>query len=105
MSDYLRDGAAIYRQSFATIRAESDLAAFPADLEPVVVRMIHASGQTDLTRDVVATPGVVSAARHGRGRASAANHAPSAACSAVWSSVTPSDREDAPRRRRRRRAS
>lgn len=63
MSDYLRDGAAIYRQSFATIRAESDLAAFPADLEPVVVRMIHASGQTDLTRDVVATPGVVSAAR------------------------------------------
>lgn len=63
MSDYLRDGAEIYRRSFATIRAESDLTAFPADVEPVVVRMIHASGQTDLTRDVVATPGVVSAAR------------------------------------------
>ncbi|MFT3662393.1 MAG: precorrin-8X methylmutase [Gordonia sp. (in: high G+C Gram-positive bacteria)] len=63
MSDYLRDGAAIYRQSFATIRAESDLAAFSPDVEPVVVRMIHASGQTDLARDVVATPGVVSAAR------------------------------------------
>ena len=63
MSDYLRDGAAIYRQSFATIRAESDLTAFPGDVEPVVVRMIHASGQTDLTRDVVATPGVVAAAR------------------------------------------
>lgn len=63
MSDYLRDGAAIYRQSFATIRAESELSAFPADVEPVVVRMIHASGQTDLARDVVATPGVVGAAR------------------------------------------
>ena len=63
MSDYLRDGAAIYRQSFATIRAESDLSAFPSDVEPVVVRMIHACGQTDLTRDVVTTPGVVSAGR------------------------------------------
>ncbi|MFZ2512523.1 MAG: precorrin-8X methylmutase [Gordonia sp. (in: high G+C Gram-positive bacteria)] len=63
MSDYLRDGAAIYRQSFATIRAESDLSDFPSDVEPVVVRMIHASGQTDLTNNVVATPGVVRAAR------------------------------------------
>ncbi|MFT4088630.1 MAG: precorrin-8X methylmutase [Gordonia sp. (in: high G+C Gram-positive bacteria)] len=63
MSDYLRDGAEIYRRSFATIRAESDLTAFPGDVEPVVVRMIHASGQTDLAADVVATPGVVAAAR------------------------------------------
>lgn len=63
MTDYLRDGAAIYRQSFATIRAEADLSAFAADVSGVVVRMIHACGQTDLTRDVVATPGVVRAAR------------------------------------------
>jgi len=63
MSDYLRDGAAIYRQSFATIRAEADLSAFPADLEPVVVRMIHGCGQTDLTENIVATDGVVAAAR------------------------------------------
>lgn len=27
--DYEKDGAAIYRQSFATIRAEADLAALP----------------------------------------------------------------------------
>lgn len=60
---YLRDGAAIYRQSFAMIRAESDLSAFDPDVAGVVVRMIHACGQTDLTRDVVATPGVVRAAR------------------------------------------
>ncbi|GAB87077.1 precorrin-8X methylmutase [Gordonia rubripertincta] len=63
MTEYLRDGAAIYRQSFATIRTESDLSAFSPDVSTVVVRMIHACGQTDLTRDVVATPGVVRAAR------------------------------------------
>ncbi|GAC78317.1 precorrin-8X methylmutase [Gordonia malaquae] len=63
MTDYIRDGAEIYRQSFATIRAESDLARFPADLEPVVVRMIHASGQIDLAADVAFSPGVVAAAR------------------------------------------
>lgn len=63
MVDYLRDGAEIYRRSFATIRAESDLSAFAPDVERVVVRMIHASGQTDLVDDVVATPGVVRAAR------------------------------------------
>ncbi|TYQ10367.1 UNVERIFIED_ORG: precorrin-8X methylmutase [Gordonia westfalica J30] len=63
MTEYLRDGAAIYRQSFVTIRTESDLSAFSSDVSTVVVRMIHACGQTDLTRDVVATPGVVRAAR------------------------------------------
>ena len=30
--DYEKDGAAIYRQSFATIRAEADLAGLPADV-------------------------------------------------------------------------
>ena len=63
MSDYLRDGAAIYRQSFAIIRAEADLSAFAPDVANVVVRMIHGCGQVDLAGDVVATPGVVAAAR------------------------------------------
>ncbi|MBT0568131.1 precorrin-8X methylmutase [Williamsia sp. CHRR-6] len=63
MYDYIRDGAEIYRQSFATIRAESDLSAFDPDTETVVVRMIHACGQTDLTDDVIATAAVVSSAR------------------------------------------
>lgn len=61
---YERDAAAIYRQSFATIRAEADLSATPPDLEPVVVRMIHASGMTDLPPLVEASPGLVVAARH-----------------------------------------
>lgn len=63
MTDYIRDGAEIYRQSFATIRAEADLSRFPADVAQAVVRMIHACGQVDLTTDVAFSPGVVSAAR------------------------------------------
>ncbi len=61
--DYIRDGAEIYRRSFATIRAESDLARFPADVEPVVVRMIHACGMVDLASDVGFSAGVVTSAR------------------------------------------
>jgi len=63
MHDYIRDGAEIYRQSFATIRAEADLSAFSPDIAQVVVRMIHASGEVDLTEVVAATPNVVVDAR------------------------------------------
>lgn len=61
--DYETDGARIYRRSFATIRAEAQLARFPDDVAQVVVRMIHASGQVDLADDVAFSPGVVAAAR------------------------------------------
>ena len=60
---YETDGAAIYRQSFATIRREADLARFTADEEPVVVRMIHASGMVGLEASIRFTPGMASAAR------------------------------------------
>lgn len=40
--DYIDDGPAIYVDSFATIRAETDLAQIPADAEKVAVRMVHA---------------------------------------------------------------
>ncbi|MFI2260050.1 precorrin-8X methylmutase [Streptomyces tubercidicus] len=61
--DYEKDGAAIYRQSFATIRAEADLAGLPADVSRVAVRMIHACGMVDLVRDLAFTPQVVARAR------------------------------------------
>lgn len=61
--DYLTDAAEIYAESFATIRREADLSAFPDDISKVVVRMIHAAAQTDLPSDVAFTPGVVSACR------------------------------------------
>jgi precorrin-8X/cobalt-precorrin-8 methylmutase len=54
--DYVREGAEIYRRSFAIIRAEADLARFEGAAERVVVRMIHACGMTDLPRDVEMSP-------------------------------------------------
>jgi precorrin-8X/cobalt-precorrin-8 methylmutase len=59
--DYTRDAAEIYRQSFATIRAEADLTPFPDDVARVVVRLIHTCGQVDLPAHVAFTPGVVDA--------------------------------------------
>ncbi|MFS2014734.1 precorrin-8X methylmutase [Azospirillum sp. CT11-132] len=61
--DYIRDGAAIYRQSFATIRAEADLSAIPDDLKPVAVRVIHACGMVDAARDLLFSTDVGTAAR------------------------------------------
>jgi precorrin-8X/cobalt-precorrin-8 methylmutase len=61
--DYLADGAAIYVDSFATIRREADLSHVPADAERLAVRMIHGSGQVDLARDLVVHPRLVAAAR------------------------------------------
>jgi precorrin-8X/cobalt-precorrin-8 methylmutase len=63
LDDYVRDGAEIYRRSFATIRAEADLTRFPDDLATVVVRMIHACGMVDLVEHIDASPGLVAAAR------------------------------------------
>jgi precorrin-8X/cobalt-precorrin-8 methylmutase len=54
--DYIRDGAEIYRCSFAIIRAEADLTRFQGTAERVVVRMIHACGMTDLPCDVDLAP-------------------------------------------------
>lgn len=61
--EYEKDGAAIYRESFATIRAEADLAGLPADIAQVAVRMIHACGMVDLVRDLVFSGDAVAHAR------------------------------------------
>lgn len=62
MLDYIRDAAEIYRQSFATIRDEADLARFPDDVSRVVVRLIHTCGQVDLAEHVAYTDDVVTRA-------------------------------------------
>jgi precorrin-8X/cobalt-precorrin-8 methylmutase len=61
--EYVRDGAEIYRRSFATIRAEADLSALPEEVARVAVRMIHACGMVDLVADIGFSTGVVTAAR------------------------------------------
>jgi precorrin-8X/cobalt-precorrin-8 methylmutase len=59
----VRDGAEIYRRSFAMIRAEADLARVPADLEVAAVRMVHACGMVDLVDDLDWSPGAGDAVR------------------------------------------
>ncbi|RKP43382.1 precorrin-8X methylmutase [Trinickia fusca] len=71
MLDYIRDGQAIYRQSFATIRAEADLSRIPADLEKLAVRVIHACGMVDIVEALRFSEGAGTA-----GRAALANGAP-----------------------------
>ena len=61
--DYIDDGPAIYVDSFATIRRETDLSRIPGDAEKLAVRMVHGTGQTDLTEDLQVHPGLVGAAR------------------------------------------
>ena len=60
---YEKDGAAIYAESFATIRNEADLARFSEIEEVVVVRMIHAAGIVDLAPFVQFTPNFAVSAR------------------------------------------
>ncbi len=60
---YETDGAAIYAESFATIRAEADLARFAPEEERVAVRMIHAAGLVGLEAHLRFTPGMVRVAR------------------------------------------
>jgi precorrin-8X/cobalt-precorrin-8 methylmutase len=60
---YETDGAAIYLRSFATIRAEANLARFSPEEEVVAVRMIHAAGMVGLEDHVQFSPGMAIAAR------------------------------------------
>jgi precorrin-8X/cobalt-precorrin-8 methylmutase len=63
MTAYVRDGAEIYRRSFAIIRREADLARFTAEEEPVAVRIIHACGMVEAAADIVFSEGAVRAGR------------------------------------------
>ncbi len=60
---YERDGAAIYAQSFATIRAETDLRRFSADEARVAVRLVHACGMPEIAAAIRFHPGFAAAAR------------------------------------------
>lgn len=61
--DYVRDGAAIYAASFATIRAEADLASVPPTVEAAAVRIIHACGMVDVVADLAFSADVGDSAR------------------------------------------
>jgi precorrin-8X/cobalt-precorrin-8 methylmutase len=63
MTDYLRDGTAIYQQSFAIIRAEADLSRFSDAEADVAVRMLHACGMVEIAKNIVFAGEVITAAR------------------------------------------
>jgi precorrin-8X/cobalt-precorrin-8 methylmutase len=63
MFDYIRVPAEIYEKSFATVRAETDLAGLDGAEADVAVRLIHACGQPDIAKDLVFAPGAVSVGR------------------------------------------
>jgi precorrin-8X/cobalt-precorrin-8 methylmutase len=59
MNRYIRDGAEIYRRSFAIIRSEAALSRFSPDEERVAVRIIHACGMVEVAADIMFSPGAV----------------------------------------------
>ena len=63
MLEYLRDPQEIYRRSFEIIRGETDLSGLPEALHDLAIRVVHASGQPSIVRDLAFSPDIVAAAR------------------------------------------
>ncbi len=63
MPGYLRNPAEIYRRSFSIIRDEAALGGLPEDVAALAVRLIHASGMTDIVDDLIFDPTIVKAGR------------------------------------------
>nr|CAD6438177.1 precorrin-8X methylmutase [Rhizobium sp. Q54] len=61
--NYIREGDAIYRKSFAIIREEADLSSFTAEQADIAVRMIHACGLVEAAEHFSFSPDFVSKAR------------------------------------------
>lgn len=71
MRAYEKDPAAIYAQSFATVRAEARLDRFPEAMQPLAVRVIHACGMIEVADRLAFSAGAAEA-----GRAALASGAP-----------------------------
>ncbi len=61
--DYLRDPEAIYRESFEAVRRETDLSGIPDELHPLALRIVHASGDTDIVANLAWSDGAAAAGR------------------------------------------
>ena len=85
--DYIRDPKEIYRRSFETVAAETDVAGIPTDAVPLVHRLVHACGMPDITSDLRVSKTAISA-----GRGALARHCPIFADCTMVSSGIISDR-------------
>ncbi len=63
MFDYIRDPAEIYKRSFETVRAETDVSGLSADEGTLAVRLVHACGMPGMVKDLVFGPGALKAGR------------------------------------------
>lgn len=61
MRPYIRDPAAIYRQSFATVRDEARLERFDTGMESVAIRLIHACGMVEVADRLAFSPNAYAA--------------------------------------------
>jgi precorrin-8X/cobalt-precorrin-8 methylmutase len=61
MRPYLKDPAAIYAASFATVRAEARLERFPDAMQAVAVRLIHACGMVEIADRLAFSEGAAEA--------------------------------------------
>ena len=61
--EYLKDPAEIYALSFAAARAEASLDGLTGDEAGLAVRLVHACGMPDLTKDLVFSGDVVAGGR------------------------------------------
>ena len=60
---YEKDPAAIYAQSFATVRAEAKLDRFAPDMQPLITRLIHACGMVEIADRLAFSPDASAAGR------------------------------------------
>ncbi|MDH3658545.1 MAG: precorrin-8X methylmutase [Alphaproteobacteria bacterium] len=60
-ASYVKDPDAIYRASFAAIRDTAPIDSLPPDVQPLALRLIHASGMPDLLGDLTYTDDAVRA--------------------------------------------
>ncbi len=63
MRPYEKDPAAIYAQSFATVRAEARLERFAPDMQPLITRLIHACGMVEIADRLAYSPDASAAGR------------------------------------------
>ncbi len=61
--EYIRDPVAIYAESFAAIRRETDLSRIPEDLHPLALRIVHACGDPAVLKHMSWSPGAGRAGR------------------------------------------
>lgn len=63
MRPYLKDPAAIYAESFATVEREARLDRFPEALRPLVARVVHACGMVEVADRLAFSPRAAEAGR------------------------------------------